>query len=232
MSIFDADLRPAISSLGMPLRAQGSRGTCSVFTITFCIELALRQQGLVREPLSVEYLNLAKNTDHPAPQDGDFFDRITEGYVRFGMVPEATLPYALSYQPDALLPTELVAQAKNFPRLCGRFIKPWSITEIVTKEQVDAIKAQLKNGLPVASGLRWPLKDKRQDSLVQGYSAIEWVPDTDVFDGHSVALVGYSERAGLWVFANWAGSDWGHQGYGYMTDTYLRAYLNDAYVFE
>lgn len=232
MIVFDVDLRPAIAALGMPLRAQGSRGTCSVFAITFCIELTLRQRGLVREPLSIEYLNRAKNTEHPAPQDGDFFDRIALGYTRFGMVPEAALPYAQTYLPETVLPAELLAQAENFPRLHGRFIKPWSVTEIVTEEQVDAIKAQLKHGLPVAVGLRWPVKGKGKDTLVQEHTAMGWVPETDVFDGHSVALVGYSEIAELWLFANWAGSDWGDQGYGYMTDAYFRAYLNDAYVFE
>jgi len=232
MSIADVDLRPTVTAQNMPLRAQGSRGTCRVFAMTFCIELTLRLRGQVSEPLSVEYLNRAKNVDHPEPQDGDFFDRIAHGYTRLGMVPEAALPYASSYEPDGPLPPELTAQAENSPRLQGRFIKPWSVTEIVTEEQIAAIKAHLQSGLPVAAGLRWPVKGKGKDTLVNEYTAMDWVPETDVFDGHSVALVGYFEVAGVWIFANWAGPEWGTHGYGYMTDTYLRAYLNDAYVFE
>ncbi|MGC4045120.1 MAG: C1 family peptidase [Armatimonas sp.] len=232
MSIFDVDLRPAIDTMVMPLRAQGSRGTCSVFTITFCIEFTLRQRRLVSEPLSVEYLNWVKNQNHPAPQDGDFFDRIAEGYERFGMLSEAALPYAQSYSPEMPISPELVAQAEGFPRMNGRFIKPWSVTEIVTEEQIAAIKDHLQNGLPVAAGLRWPVKGRGLDTVISGHMAMNWIPAEDVFDGHSIALVGYSEAAGLWVFANWAGPDWGDHGFGYMTDAYLRAYLNDAYVFE
>ena len=61
---------------------------------------------------------------------------------------------------------------------------------------------------------------------------MDFVPAKDVFDGHSIALVGYSDEAKLWVFSNWAGAQWSDHSFGYMSDAYLRPYLNDAFVYE
>ena len=56
------DLRPEVAKLKMGARSQGSRGTCSVFAMAFCIEFMLRKKRKLAEPLSVEFLNWAKNT--------------------------------------------------------------------------------------------------------------------------------------------------------------------------
>lgn len=229
---FEVDLRPEIEKLGMTARSQGNRGTCSVFAMTFCIEYLLRKKRLVREPLSVEFLNWAKNSATGQKKDGDFFDRIAAGYERYGMSSEVSLPYAATYSAQLSLSPELLEQAKKSPRLKGRFLKPWSVTEVVTETQVSEIKSYLKRSFPVAIGLRWPKGGKGKSVVIEGRSVMAFIPAVDVFDGHSLALVGYSEEAKLWVFANWAGPDWSDHGYGYMSDSYFRPYLNDAYAFE
>ena len=55
----------------------------------------------------------------------------------------------------------------------------------------------------------------------------------DVFDGHSIVLVGYADNpgrngGGMFVFRNSAGPGWGNMGYGRMSYAYVRAYANDA----
>lgn len=229
---FEVDLRPEVAKLKMAARSQGSRGTCSVFAMTFCIEFMLRKKRKLAEPLSVEFLNWAKNTATGQRKDGDFFDRIAAGFEKYGMVGESTLPYATAYHAELTPASEVLDTANRTPRLKGHFIKPWSTRDVVTEAQVETIKAYLKRGIPVAAGLRWPQGGKGKDIAVEGLSAMAFVPATDVFDGHSIALVGYSEAAKLWVFANWAGPDWSDKGFGYMTDAYLRPYLNDAYAYE
>jgi Papain family cysteine protease len=229
---FDVDLRPEVAKLKMTARSQGSRGTCSVFAMTFCIEFMLRKKRKLAEPLSVEFLNWAKNTATGQKKDGDFFDRIAAGYERFGMAGESALPYAPSYNAELAPEPALLDRAKQTPRLKGRFVKPWSTKEVVTEAQVTEIKALLKRGNPVAIGLRWPKGGKGKTVVVEGLSAMDFVPAQDVFDGHSIVLVGYSDDAKLWVFANWAGPDWSDKGFGYMSDSYLRPYINDAYVYE
>jgi Papain family cysteine protease len=231
---FEVDLRPELAALKMRARSQGNRGTCSVFAMTFCIEFMLRKKRklLDTEPLSVEFLNWAKNTATNQKKDGDFFDRIAAGYERFGMTSEATLPYAEHYNATLTPTPELLETAKKTPRLKGRFMKPWSTTEVVTEAQISEIKASLKRGIPVAAGLRWPKSGKGKRLVVEGHEVMGFVAASDVFDGHSIALVGYSDQAKLWVFANWAGPNWSDHGFGYLTDAYLRPYLNDAFVYE
>ena len=58
-------------------------------------------------------------------------------------------------------------------------------------------------------------------------------PPDKVFDGHSVALVGYEDDAGkpgggIFWFRNSYGPRWGADGYGVMSYAYARAYANDA----
>lgn len=229
---FDVDLRPEIARLKMAARSQGNRGTCSVFAMTFCIEFMLRKKRKLTEPLSVEFLNWAKNTVTGQKKDGDFFDRIAAGYERYGMASEAGLPYATTYNADLTPALELLETAKKTPRLKGRFLKPWSTKEVVTEGQIAEIKACLRRGIPVAAGLRWPSGGKGKNVTIDGLSVMDFVPARDVFDGHSIALVGYSDEAKLWVFSNWAGAQWSDHSFGYMSDAYLRPYLNDAFVYE
>jgi hypothetical protein len=200
--------------------------------MTFCIEFMLRKKRKLAEPLSVEFLNWAKNTATGQKKDGDFFDRIAAGYEHFGMASEGALPYAAHYNPE-LVPDALVLDtAKQTPRLKGHFVKPWSTKEIITERQVGEIKALLRRGIPVAIGLRWPKGGKGKETNIEGLSVMDYIPASDVFDGHSLALVGYSEEGKLWVFANWAGPSWSDRGFGYMSDAYLRPYINDAFVYE
>ncbi|WP_309709739.1 C1 family peptidase [Armatimonas sp.] len=229
---FDVDLRPEVAKLRMMARSQGSRGTCSVFAMTFCIEFLLRKKRKLSEPLSVEFLNWAKNTATGQKKDGDFFDRIAAGFERYGMAGESALPYAPRYNAELTPEPPLLEKAKQTPRLKGHFIKPWSTQEVITDRQVGEMKAILRRGIPVAIGLRWPKGGKGKDVSIEGLSVMDYIPASDVFDGHSLALVGYSDEGKLWVFANWAGPSWGDKGFGYMSDAYLRPYINDAYVYE
>ena len=60
------------------------------------------------------------------------------------------------------------------------------------------------------------------------------MPGADqVFDGHSIVLVGYEETpgktgGGVFLFRNCAGPRWGDEGYGRISYAYTKAYANDA----
>src|ERR1700731_1220074 len=54
----EVDLRPEIEKLGLAVRDQGNRATCSVFATTFLIEyFEARAQGVKDLAFSEEYLN-------------------------------------------------------------------------------------------------------------------------------------------------------------------------------
>src|SRR6185437_5577721 len=99
------DLRPMFQKWGLPLRSQGSRGTCSVFALTGALEYALASRQQTGTVLSVEFLNWASNQATTNSGDGGFFADLWSGYENYGICPEASLPYSMRYD-DKLIPNE------------------------------------------------------------------------------------------------------------------------------
>src|SRR5271165_6374145 len=68
------DLRTQISDYGIPVKDQGTRGTCSVFALNFLDEYtACRKAGRKRPNFSEEYLNFIGNLASGVFTDGGFF---------------------------------------------------------------------------------------------------------------------------------------------------------------
>jgi len=67
--------------MGIAIRNQGNRGTCSVFAITFLLEYMYARNENYRSPdFSEEYLNYASNLAIGQYSDGGFFDALDLGY--------------------------------------------------------------------------------------------------------------------------------------------------------
>jgi C1A family cysteine protease len=54
----------------------------------------------------------------------------------------------------------------------------------------------------------------------------------DAIGGHAVTIVGYSETNQHFIFKNSFGTDWGLDGYGYMTLEYVRLYVFEKWAFS
>ena len=152
------DLRPEIKKLGLAVRDQGDRGTCSVFATTFLIEYHdARAKGKKDLDLSEEYLNWAKNRANKTDVDGGMFVDIIAGFKEFGMVPIKDMPYMASFDakhPDT--PREsVIDMGKKFPKFPFTFIKNWDNQKGMSEKQLDATKAALNAGIPVATGIWW-----------------------------------------------------------------------------
>lgn len=233
------DLRPRIAQLGLGIRDQGDRGTCSVFAMTFLLEYT-QSRGMIGNDLSEEYMNTAANIASGALVDGDYFDKLDAGVRKFGMVPEAALRYQPTFVPTATLPAELTNQGKAFNSPRARFIKPWDNRRGANAQELAAVLASLDRGVPVAGGFWWPVKTAWNVRNVGGVHVMDTPPLDDkmkrVKDGHSVVLVGYFRNAtfpggGYVVFRNSWGPGWGDQGYGYMSFEYVQRFANDLVVY-
>jgi hypothetical protein len=235
------DLRPAIRSLGLAIRNQGSRGTCSVFAMTFLLEFMYGTRlGTPVNDLSEEYLNYVANLVSGNTGDGDFFSNLDAGYQAWGIVPEA----ALAYQPVEVttVSQDVLDRGKLWSRFRADFIKPWDTAKGAAQNQVDRAIAYLDRQIPVACGSWWPDSAHWSTSVIDGVEVMD-VPSATlkhvaVFDGHSVALVGYRRDnafpgGGYFVFRNSWGP-WGDHGYGYMPFSYVLTFTNDlvAYTTE
>jgi hypothetical protein len=239
------DLRPEIEKLGLAVRDQGeNRGTCSVFATTFLIEYqTARTKGVKNLNLSEEYLNWAKNRANKTDVDGGKFTDIIRGYQEFGMVSMRDMPYQAAFHPkNPDTPAKsVIASGKEFVRFPFTFIKQWDNQKGMSEKELEATKAALKAGHPVATGIWW--LENFQTVTVDHVPLLKEYPRKDnnnsdpsknpMFDGHSIDLVGFHEGkefpgGGYFIFRNSFGPGFGHDGYGFVSFKYIRDYSNDA----
>jgi hypothetical protein len=244
----DVDLRPGIEKLGLTVKDQENRGTCSVFATTFLIEYqAARAQKANGVDLSEEYLNWAKNQANKTDFDGGKFSDIIRGYQQFGMVAQSDMPDRAIFDPKhpATPQRSTIAGGKAFPRFRFAFIKEWDNQNGMSNKELEATKAALRSSRPVATGIWWlnrfetvtvdqvPLLKEYPRSANKNKDAAK----NPMFDGHSIDLVGYHEGnefpgGGYFVFRNSFGPRFGHAGYGFVSFDYIRNYANDAIVIQ
>jgi hypothetical protein len=193
--------------------------------MTGAIEYALASRDGTGTVLSVEFLNWASNQVRQNRRDGGFFSDLWRGFEAYGICAETNLPYRAKYnprlQPDpsALAP----AKAAMHAHLHLEWIKPWDVTTGLTAAQFQEIKRILVCGWPVCAGLRWPKHERWKRNVLQMASP------ADVFDGHSVLLVGFKEDptqpgGGVFLVRNSGGG----VRDGALPYDYARAYINDV----
>lgn len=219
------DLRPRFEAWGLDPRRQGARPTCSVFTVIGALEYAVASRTGRGTRLSVEFLNWAAHRATGRAADGGFFSELWAGCVAHGICPEEALPYRKAFDP-ALEPGAPVLDAARRAGELGlhlRWIKEWNPETGLTGEQFEAVRRTLAGGWPVCGGFRWPKEARWREGVLQ------MAAPEEVYDGHSVLLVGYREdesRPGGGVFlirnSGGDGSD------GALPHDYARAYMNDA----
>lgn len=217
------DLLPTFSKFGLKQRQQGGRGTCSVFTMVGALEFAIARSQGHGESLSVDFLNWAAN-QHRRPADGGFFSDMWKGFGDYGICTEEQMPYTIQFDSSRVPEPGVLAGAKARLEigLTRHWIKEWNVKTGLADAEFLAIKQTLNQGWPVCGGFRWPRNPRWKDAVLQ------MCPPEDVFDGHSVLLVGFrdtpsEEGGGVLLFRNSNG-----RADGSMPYTYARAYMNDA----
>lgn len=219
------DLRPMFERWGLARRQQGTRPTCSAFTVAGALEFAASKQENHGTRLSIEFLNWASNQRAGDRLDGGFFSDLWSGFATYGICREETMPYQSVFEPDRLPPAAALADAKTRLSLDLQmhWIKPWDVTTGLTDAQFTEIKRTLHQQWPVCGGFRWP-KSEHWENGVLGMATADAVRD-----GHSILLVGYQDDpaqpgGGLFLFRNTTreGQD------GSMPYAYAREFMNDA----
>jgi hypothetical protein len=201
------DLRPQFEALQLPPRGQGGRPTCSVFVVTAALEWALARATGRGERLSVEYLNWAANAATGRGDDGDFFHGALAGFDRYGVCPEAAMPYSAAFaagavpSPDALVAAGLLlARARGLLQV--RWLRPLEPgSRGLSPSQFAEVRRTLADGWPVAAG-----------------------------SSHSRLLVGYRDDAGRPGGGVFLALDSAAGGWTEVDYEFVRTHLNDAFA--
>ncbi|MGC8668494.1 MAG: C1 family peptidase [Chthonomonadales bacterium] len=209
---------------GLSPRSQGSRGTCSVFAVTAALEYAMAVAAEKCEALSVEYLNWAAHQAAGRSADGGFFHEICKGFQTYGVCPEVLMPYQPQYtRPEPSQSARDAAAGTRRLPLRIVWIKAWDVATGLTGQQLERICNVLASGKPVFCGLRWPKREQWNAKVLQ------MCAPSEVFDGHSVLLVGFVQDEALpggGGFLIW--NSGGTQREGILPFAFVEAYGNDA----
>jgi hypothetical protein len=225
------DLRPEFSAHNLECRNQGGRNTCSLFAITAVAEFELARQTGKSRVLSEEFLVWAANKSTGLVGDQAMFYEAVHGLNTLGSCAAPLMAYQ-NAEDSARTPSseaEMDARPQS-NRWLPHWIKLWDLTSPLTRGQLSHIKSALVQKHPVACGLRWP---KAQS----GWKILEVPESSEVFDGHSIVFVGYTNDSGFpgggaFLFRNSFGKNWGDGGYGWMSFAYVTACANDALWLE
>jgi hypothetical protein len=242
------DLRPKYSELGLNVKNQGARPSCSVFAVVSALEFQNAQLTGKAEHFSEEYLLWATcktlnrvprvpfdagvNIDTENPETKEIADEgfalseVVTALRAYGIPLQSRLPYTFGRNNTvADPPGEVIDEARSHRRV-SVFALPGRDARVRLANLIHALNA----GVPVAVGLRWP----PARALRTGYLAAQ-VPRPD--GGHAVTIVGYENKTGaiadtVFIFKNSWGARWGAGGFGYATYGYLAANLEDTAMLD
>jgi hypothetical protein len=222
------DLRPQFENFGLACRAQGPRDTCSLFAITAVANFeAGRTADGPHAALSEEFAIWAARKATGKTHDQAMFYEATCGLNTFGICAADLMRYSQKENSNERPSPRALADARTrSQRWRVHWIRRWNVSRPLNDEELTAIRHAIAGRHPVACGMRWPKSMKGNQILA--------VPGKEhVFDGHSIALVGYDDDprkpgGGVFRFRNSDGPGWGDGGYGLISYAYVRAYANDA----
>lgn len=202
-----ADLRPDFERYGLAPRAQGARGTCSIFTVCTALEFACaRSQGWTVR-LSPEHLNWSASQAAGHPSDGNFFHNALAGFARHGLCAEAALPYRSAHDPALAPSAEAAAEAlvlrdRALAGAEARWIVPWEPNRFgVNDEQFEEMRRVIAGGDPVAAG-------SAHSRLLVGYRDDPAAPGGGVFTTLDSALARFDEVSYQFVREQVADAFW------------------------
>lgn len=201
------DLMPWASEI----EDQFSIGSCTANATTSAIEL-IAKRALINEDLSRMFLYYTSRLEESRlGQDGlqTLRSAMHAGY-KAGFCLEDEWPYVVTDAEKKPLDSCFVSAANRRITRYERISLNW------WEKPVDHIKAALAEGLPVIIAMTvndriysvsGPLKDQKYEVAAGGKRFT-------TIGGHAVAIIGYDDAIGGFVYANSWGVNWGDGGFG------------------
>lgn len=238
----EVNLRPKFIELGLGVRNQGRRPSCSIYAIVSALEYQNARLGGVAQNFSEDYLIWAtektvQRTAEKASSESATPDEDADAGFTLTEVVNALRTYGIPLQSE--LPNDHTVGMRGIPTPPPNVIKEASEHQRVFVHQIPGRDAAtrvnnlvhaLNAGMPVAVGLAWPNYRSLRTGYLSGQKPMENAR-------HAVTLVGYQSKTGriedaYFVFKNSWGENWGQNGYGTVTYAYLSSYISDAVILE
>lgn len=243
------DLRPQINEMGMAVRNQAPRGTCTIFATTFLIEFwTARAKGLKTTDFSEEYLAAAARRASTDKSDNYFFSEAAMGYEEFGIVDEKDMPYLKEnpinidlLQDESPATLELLEKGKKNRMLESEVLlgpnnsvgKPG-----LSDDQFRRIMTTLDGQSPVAVGYGASSTEYKMKYLPGLAAPVLESSNVELLDyAHTVPIVGYKVDkqvlgGGYFIIRDSGGAEAGDKGYRYVAFDYFRKYAYDVLIFS
>ena len=155
---------------------------------------------------------------------GTKFEDAFKVMVNQGNVPMSVMPYLpndFKYQPSA--------QARE---LAGNY-KIESYWQLGMNDDIFLeTKAYLAKGIPVIASAKVDNYFRKQGDYPDPYVWNNWSGNVEQMS-HAILIVGYDDNKGMFKFINSWGTDWGNQGYGYISYImYRNGAISQAWIIK
>lgn len=224
----EVDLRPRYREMGLFLKNQGRRPSCSIFALVSALEYEQGQMSGRAERLSEEFLIWATLQMHPGiPLDTAFsFTEVITALQTYGVPTHTEMPNTYGKGMARIEPEASVITSARERRSA---IPVWFRSD--DPHLIERLVSVLNQEKPIVIGVRWPSWHRlRRNFLLDTQPPLEGA-------GHAVTLIGYRNPSGdpeatTFIFRNSYGNQWGNGGCGLISAEYLQRNLLGAFFMK
>lgn len=201
-----------------PIQNQGSLGSCVAWACVRAYRFVQRKQQSPDFDGSelFTYYNARAYQGWQNQDSGSYLRDGIKALVDYGNADEAIWPYQIQRFTEK---PPLAAYVNATQHQATRYLTVPNVLE--------QVKAVIASGYPVVFGI--PI----YQNFPQG-SGVEMIPDPvgQVIGGHAMTIVGYDDQVPGFLLANSWGTNWGREGYAWMSYRYFGQQASDLWMIE
>lgn len=210
-----------------PVKNQGQLGSCVGFAVTAMKEWQEQQEHLrevsegKKDSRKGKQYDLSESWVYWKSKEIDLWPGEEGTSIRFAMkvLNQVGVPTESAWPYDDID----IGKPKSWANMVARWAlvgNYWRINNL-TELKAALVTSPVPIGIPCFYEFFFPGKD----GIIK-----DPANPSEMYGGHAVCAVGYDNSTRLIKFKNSWGTDWGENGYGYLSYEYVMSYLWDAWI--